>query len=99
MRARARRSSAERDRRVGRAFLAGSVLGAARTLNAWHPVSRTGQSSVLAFSGGLTVSEMPLHSLAWQALATAGFVAAGGLRSRAGRVGLAITAALFWWMS
>ncbi len=93
MRARARRSSAERDRRVGRAFLAGSVLGAARTLNAWHPVSRTGQSSVLAFSGGLTVSEMPLHSLAWQALATTGFVAGGSLRSRAGRAGLALTAA------
>ena len=80
-------------RRAGKAFLAASAIGAARTLNAWHPLSRTGRASVLAFPGGLTVSEMPLHSLAWQALATTGFVAAGGLRSPAGRAGLALTAA------
>ena len=55
--------------------------------------SRTGPASVLAFPGGLTVSEMPLHSLTWQALATAGFVAAGSLRSRPGRAALALTAA------
>jgi acetyl esterase/lipase len=85
--------SEKRDRRVGQAFLGASAIGAARTLNAWRPVSRTGRSSVLAFPGGLTVSEMPLHSLAWQAVATAGFVAAGSLRSRAGRTGLALTAA------
>lgn len=85
--------SDDRDRRVGQAFLAVSAIGAVRTLNAWRPVSRTGRTSVLAFPGGLTVSEMPLHSLAWQALATAGFVAAGSLRSRAGRAGLALTAA------
>jgi acetyl esterase/lipase len=78
---------------VGQAFLVASAIGAARTLNAWRPVSRTGRTSVLAFPGGLTVSEMPLHSLAWQALATAGFLAAGSLRSRAGRAGLALTAA------
>lgn len=88
-----RSRSGERDRRVGQAFLAASAIGAARTLNAWRPVSRTGRTSVLAFPGGLTVSEMPLHSLAWQAVATAGFVAAGSLRTRAGRAGLALTAA------
>jgi acetyl esterase/lipase len=85
--------SDERDRRVGQAFLVASAIGAARTLNAWHPVSRIGRTSVLAFPGGLTVSEMPLHSFAWQALATACFVTAGGLRSRPGRAGLALTAA------
>ena len=36
---------------------------------------------------------MPLHALAWQALGTAGFVAAGGLRTRAGRTGLLLSAA------
>jgi acetyl esterase/lipase len=85
--------SEKRDRRVGQAFLAASAIGAVRTLNAWRPLSRTGRSSVLTFAGGLTVSEMPLHALAWQALATAGFVAGGSLRSRAGRAGLALTAA------
>jgi acetyl esterase/lipase len=34
-----------------------------------------------------------LHSIAGQALVTAGFVAAGGLRTRAGRAGMALTAA------
>ena len=85
--------SDERARRIGRVFLAASALGAARTLNAWHPFNRTGRPSVLAFPSGLTVSELPLHSIAWQAIATAGFVAAGGLRTRAGRAGLALTAA------
>ena len=66
---------------------------AARTLNAWHPFSRLGRASVLSFPSGLTLSEMPLHSLAWQAAGTAGFVAAGGLRTRAGRTGLLLTAA------
>lgn len=82
-----------RHRRVGQAFLAASAAGAARTLNAWRPVSRTGRTSVLAFPGGLTVSEMPLHSLAWQAAATAGFVGAGALRTRPGRAGMALTLA------
>ena len=54
----------ERDRRVGQVFLAASAIGAARTLNAWRPVSRTARPSVLAFPSGLTVSELPLHSLA-----------------------------------
>jgi acetyl esterase/lipase len=80
-------------RRVGQLFLAASAVGAARTLNAWRPVSRSGRSSVVAFAGGLTVSELPLHALAWQALATTGFVAGGAHRSRAGRAGLALTAA------
>jgi acetyl esterase/lipase len=82
-----------RDRRMGQLFLTASLIGAARTLNAWRPVSRTGRTSVLAFPGGLTVSELPLHSLAWQAVAAAGFVAAGSLRSAPGRAGLAVTAA------
>ena len=85
--------SDERARRVGRAFLAVSALRAARTLNGWQPFSRRGRASALAFPSGLTVSELPLHSLASQALVTAGFVAAGGLRSRTGRAGLVLTAA------
>ena len=82
-----------RGRRVGQAFLAVSAIGAARTVNAWRPISRTGRTSVLSFPGGLTISEMPLHSLAWQALATTGFVLGGSSRSRAGHVGMGITAA------
>ena len=84
---------AQRGRRAGQLFLAASAIGAARTLNAWHPVSRSGRSSLLAFPSGLTVSEMPLHAIAWQAAATAGFAAAGAHRTRAGQAGLALTAA------
>jgi acetyl esterase/lipase len=85
----------DRGNRAGAIFLAGSAIGAARTLNAWRPVSRSGRTSVLAFPDALAVSEMPLHSIAWQAVATSGFVAAGSLRSRAGQAGLALTA-LSW---
>lgn len=83
----------ERARRAGRALLALSTLRAARTANAWHPFSRRGRASFLFFPSGLTTSELPLHSLAVQALVTAGFVGTGALRSREGRAGLALTAA------
>ena len=85
--------SEDRARRAGQVLLAVGALRALRTLNAWHPLSRTGRPSVLSFPSGLTVSELPLHSLAWQAVGTAGLVAAGSLRSRAGRAGLALSAA------
>ena len=78
---------------AGRLFLAASVVGAARTLNAWRPVSRTGGTSLVAFADGLPVSELPLHSIAWQAAVTAGFAKAGALRTNVGRAGLALTAA------
>ena len=83
----------EPGRLAGGLFLAGSVVGAARTLNAWRPVSRSGRTGVLAFPDALAVSELPLHSIAWQALVAAGFAKAGAFRTRAGRAGLALTAA------
>jgi acetyl esterase/lipase len=86
-------ASDERAQRVGRAFLTLGALRAARTFNAWQPISRRGRASFLSFPSGLTVSEMPLHSIAGQALVTAGFVAAGGLRTRAGRSGLLLSVA------
>lgn len=76
---------------IGRLFLLGSLLGAGRTLNAWRPIGHTGRRSILAFVDGVTTSEMPLHSLAWQAAVTAGFAKAGALRTREGQVGLALT--------
>ena len=80
-------------RLAGPLFLAASAVGAARTVNAWRPISRTGRGSVFAFGDGVTVSEMPLHTIAWQAALTAGFVAGGAHRTRAGQAGLALTAA------
>ncbi len=80
-------------RLAGPLFLAASAVGAARTVNAWRPISRTGRGSVFAFGDGVTVSEMPLHTIAWQAALTAGFATAGAHHTRAGRAGLALTAA------
>ena len=83
------------DRRIGQAFLTASAIGAAGTLNAWRPAGRSGRTATVAFRSGLPVSELPLHSLMWQAVAAGGFVAAGAHHSRAGRLGLAVTAASF----
>lgn len=84
-----------REQRLGKAMLTTSAIGAARTLNAWRPAGRSGRVANIAFRNGLTVSELPMHSLAWQALATGGFVASGAHRTRAGRAGLALTAVSF----
>ena len=42
---------------------------------------------------GWLTSEMPLHAIGWQALATAGFARRGALRSLPGLVGLGVSAA------
>lgn len=78
---------------VGRAFLASSVIGALNTANAHKPFSRTGRASVLSFFPGWITSEMPLHAIAWQALATGAFVRRGALRSAEGWAGLGISLA------
>lgn len=92
---RARRGEG-RERRVGQVFLTASAISAARTLNAWHPAARSGHAANATFRSSLTVSELPLHSLAWQAVATGGFLASGAHRSRAGRTALALTALSFY---
>jgi acetyl esterase/lipase len=83
----------ERARAVGNALLAVGALRAVRTANAWHPVGRLSRASSLGFPSGLTLSELPLHAVATQALVTAGLLAAGGARTWKGRAGLALTAA------
>ncbi len=78
---------------VGRAFLGASALGALNTANARKPLKRDGRGGVLAFFPGWLTSEMPLHALGWQALATVGFVRKGALRSPAGWLGLGLSVA------
>jgi len=80
-------------KRVGRIFLGAAALGALNTANARQPLSRTGRSSVLAFALGWPTSELPLHAIGWQALATLGFIRKGALRTPAGLAGLGLTAA------
>lgn len=79
--------------RVGRAFLASAALGALNTANARQPLKRDGRAGVLAFFPGWLTSEMPLHAIGWQAVATVGFLRKGALRAPAGWLGLGLSAA------
>ncbi len=72
------------------AFLVVSVIGLLFTLNALRPVKFEVFSIFTFFPGWLT-SELALHHIAWQAVATAGFVALGALDGWQGWLGLGIT--------
>lgn len=74
-------------------FLAVSLWGAWFTWNGYRPWRRHRHLSVLSFFAGWLTTELALHHLAWQAIATAVFVWLGALDGLAGRVGLAITLA------
>ncbi|MCB1030906.1 MAG: alpha/beta hydrolase [Acidimicrobiales bacterium] len=78
---------------AAKGFLAASALGALNTANAIKPAARKGPVSVLSFFPGWLTSELPLHVIGWQALATAGFVRAGALRSPKGWAALGLSAA------
>ena len=77
---------------LGWAFLAVSLAGAACTATAYRPV-RAEPLSVPTFFVGWLTSELPVHTIAWQAAATAGFAAAGALDSAPGWAGLAVSVA------
>ncbi len=74
------------------AFLIVSIAGALFTLNAYLP-RRTGWLIIPSFLAGWLTSELALHHLAWQALATGLFVWGGALEAWTGWLGLAITLA------
>ncbi|QYG92726.1 alpha/beta hydrolase [Iamia sp. SCSIO 61187] len=80
-----------RARGAGREMLVASVVGAVNTANAREPLTRKGRGAVACFFPGWLTSEMPLHAIGWQALATAGFAARGALRSPSGLVGLGLS--------
>lgn len=75
------------------AFLVVSVAGLLLTLNACRPFARGGPLSVASFAAGWLTSELPLHHIAWQVVASAGFIAAGALDGAPGWVALALTVA------
>jgi acetyl esterase/lipase len=72
-------------------FLTVTLIGALFTLNAYLPQRRTGPLIIPSFFGGWLTSELPLHHVAWQALATLLFVLAGALDAWPGTLGLGIT--------
>ncbi|MEJ7584311.1 MAG: alpha/beta hydrolase [Acidimicrobiales bacterium] len=81
--------------RPGSTYLAASAVGALATANAYRPASRTGGVSLAAFASGVVTSELPFLNVAGHGLATAGMAIARrkGLRSPAGKLGLALSAA------
>jgi acetyl esterase/lipase len=83
--------------RLGSRLLVSSALGAINTANARKPISRTGRASVLSFFPGWLTSELPLHVIAWQSLATLMFIRRGALRSPKGWAALALNA--FSWVT
>ncbi|MEZ5180492.1 MAG: hypothetical protein R2702_01210 [Acidimicrobiales bacterium] len=76
---------------VAQAYLASAALGALNTANAVRPLSRKGRASVLAFFPGWLTSELPLHAIGWQALASAAFVRGGALRRPKGWLALGLS--------
>jgi len=87
-----RRPTPESADRAARTLLTVSALGAVNSANARKPLSRTGRASVLCFFPGWLNSELPLHVVAWQSLATLVFIRRGALRSWKGWAALAVNA-------
>src|SRR4051812_38291606 len=75
----------------GTIYLICAVIGALNTVNAWRPFARDGRLSLLWYLAGMLTSELPLQTVAWQLLATVGFVLAGAMASGTGIIGLAIS--------
>ena len=76
---------------AGWLFLGVSIYGALFTFNAYLPQRRTGALIIPSFFGGWLTSELALHHIAWQAVATVIFVVAGALETWPGWAGMAIT--------
>ena len=72
-------------------FLIVAVVGAAFTFNAHVSLRRLGPLNMPNFLAGWLTSELAVHHLAWQAVATVVFVAAGALDAWPGWVGLGLT--------
>jgi acetyl esterase/lipase len=74
-------------------FLFLSLWGVWFTWNALRPSWDSPRFAVVSFAAGWLTSELPLHHMAWQALATLGFAIAGAFSAWPGRLGLLITLA------
>jgi len=74
-------------------FLAVSVWGALFTWVAIRPPQRPRWANLVVFFAGWLTGELAIHHIAWQALATLGFVWAGALSAWPGWLGLGITLA------
>lgn len=74
-------------------FLIVSLVGAAFTWNAYYPRPPQTWLAIPSFFAGWLTSEMPVHHIAWQLVATVAFAAAGALSDWPGWLGLGISVA------
>jgi acetyl esterase/lipase len=72
-------------------FLAVSLWGAWFTYNALRPSPNGPRFSVVSFAAGWLTTELALHHVAWQLVATVAFGFAGAFEAWPGRLGLLIT--------
>ncbi|WP_426573045.1 alpha/beta hydrolase fold domain-containing protein [Aquihabitans sp. McL0605] len=85
-----RASRAQNTDPISSRFLAASIIGAVNTANATKPLSRRGRASVACFFPSWLTSELPLHVIAWQAVASVIWIRRGALRSPKGWLALAL---------
>jgi len=76
---------------AGQAYLLVATAGLLLSLTAWLPARRLGPFAFLYMMAGWLTGELALQHLAWQALATLAFAAAGAFESPLGVAGLALT--------
>ena len=75
----------------GTLFLVVSLVGLAFSASTLVRVRNLGPFTIFYFFGAWIAGELPLHFIAWQALATLGFAAVGALGTGAGVIGLGVT--------
>ncbi|MFT3770573.1 MAG: alpha/beta hydrolase [Minicystis sp.] len=71
-------------------FLMAALVGVIFAINGHRPFAREGGLSIWSFFAGWLTSELPIHHLAWQILATVVFVWAGALTAWPGFLALAL---------
>ena len=71
-------------------FLGVSLIGAWLAYNAYNPTYAPPRRAAISFFAGWLTSELALHHIAWQALATLLFISAGALRAWPGKLGLLV---------
>lgn len=81
---------------AGQRFLIGALAGALNTANAKVPLSRSGRSSMLCFFPSWLTSELPLHTVAFQAVGVLRHIKRGALQSKEGWAAVAVTAGSWW---
>ena len=86
-------SRSDRAEDAGRSFLKMAVVGGLNTANARQPLTRNDRLGPLCFFPGWLTSELPLHTIGWQALATLDYARKGAFKSKAGVLGLGLSAA------